>query len=109
VQARPSMPAGPGAPCMTIAEAPEEIEAELITAEDGAEETVMALAHIGRRGRPMGPRPCSVETRHLRGLLHSTSGLRAAFVLSEILAPPVALRENPPFESREHGGASGMT
>jgi len=49
-----------------------------------------------RRGRG---RPCGDVERAGRAL-RDRSGLRAAFILSEILAPPVALRENHSFDSR---------
>ncbi|MFQ5807536.1 MAG: hypothetical protein ACE5I3_13905, partial [Phycisphaerae bacterium] len=40
--------------------------------------------------RIVGP---SVQVRRVRRLLRSTSGSQTAFVLSEILAPPVGLRD----------------
>ena len=43
--------------------------------------------------KPARKRP-TAEAEQVGRLLRDTSGLRSAFILSEILAPPVALREN---------------
>jgi hypothetical protein len=42
-------------------------------------------------------RPPTEETRRVRVASRNRAELRAAFVLSEVLAPPVALRDNHPF------------
>lgn len=58
--------------------------------------TTEAITTLSSPDKPVGPaRPSrGRENRHTRRLLRSRTGLRTAFILSEILAPPVALRDN---------------
>jgi hypothetical protein len=77
-----------------------EVEPELLQAEAEPAEAAAALTTIGTeplagaaRRRPGVRR----GRRRVQRLVSSKSGLRTGFILSEILAPPVALRDNHPF------------
>jgi hypothetical protein len=76
-----AQPARPAAPPIVEGETPAEAQPQ----ERAAKQAVIR------------PRREGVELRRLQRLLRSQPGLRAGIVLSEILAPPVALRENHPF------------
>ena len=95
VEARPSPLRGfPGTHPSLITE-PDALTAEAVEGESRAEELVTLPSDLGAPRGPVKRVPRGPgQSERVRRLLGDRSGLRTAFILSEILAPPVGLREN---------------
>lgn len=93
---RPGVRAEPGL-IIDVSGEPEPVIAEVLEEAAAPDEKADAGAPMPARAVRLKEaarvRP-SAEAEQVRRLLRDTSGLRSAFILSEILAPPVALREN---------------
>ena len=75
-----------------------EVEAVLVDAELAAD-AVTTLPTTFRKTEAVKKRPQArgdAQGRQVQRLLSNRPGLRTAFILSEILAPPVSLRDNHP-------------
>ncbi len=96
VRARPGPPMRPPIARPSLRETPIEVEPVLAEVEAAPAELAAPAARSGQElGAAKRPaiRP-GVQVKRVRRLLRSKPGLRTAFVLSEILAPPVGLRHN---------------
>jgi hypothetical protein len=86
----------PGPP-LTLAEAPTEVEAVLVEAESADDAVTTLPTAVPTGAVKKRPRVRSdAQSRYVQRLLSNRPGLRTAFILSEILAPPVSLRDNHP-------------
>lgn len=96
VMARPGPPMRPPVVRPSVRETPVEVEPVVAEVEAMPSELAVpaarAVEEVGAARRP-GIRP-GLQVERVQRLLRSKRGLRTAFVLSEILAPPVGLRHN---------------
>ena len=93
VQARPGPLPERAAVRLPSWEQPDVLTAEVVEEAPAAGQLTTLPSDTLAPVKPARKRP-TAEAEQVGRLLRDTSGLRSAFILSEILAPPVALREN---------------